>query len=172
MGIGDGGGHHGLRSGHSRSCLATWSEGYPLPCRLTPLLVHALFVCITGLYPFIRWPIAGIPDIPFCTLFPAAQSWSQYCQASVSISPLCFLSYISQPYINLGISTTKPLARMSVLLDLMIFATGCIHVYFAPYTKVEESFNLHAIHDIIMYGIGNQALEKVSQHSAKSLSRF
>ncbi|KAF5374448.1 hypothetical protein D9615_009109 [Tricholomella constricta] len=47
---------------------------------------------------------------------------------------------------------------MSVALDCIIFATGWAHVLLAPYTKVEESFNLHATHDITMYGIGSSAL--------------
>ncbi|OBZ66289.1 putative Dol-P-Man:Man(7)GlcNAc(2)-PP-Dol alpha-1,6-mannosyltransferase [Grifola frondosa] len=33
------------------------------------------------------------------------------------------------------------------------------HVSLAPYTKVEESFNLHAVHDLLMYGLDPNALE-------------
>jgi len=39
------------------------------------------------------------------------------------------------------------------LADALIFATAWTHVLLAPYTKVEESFNLHATHDVLMHGI-------------------
>ena len=42
---------------------------------------------------------------------------------------------------------------MSLALDVFLFASGWTHVLLAPYTKVEESFNLHATHDVLMYGI-------------------
>ncbi|KDQ52640.1 glycosyltransferase family 22 protein [Jaapia argillacea MUCL 33604] len=47
---------------------------------------------------------------------------------------------------------------MSGALDVLIVATGWLHVLLAPYTKVEESFNLHAVHDILMYGVNPSAL--------------
>ncbi|KAI0312103.1 Alg9-like mannosyltransferase family-domain-containing protein [Amylostereum chailletii] len=47
---------------------------------------------------------------------------------------------------------------MSVAQDLLILAVGWTHVLLAPYTKVEESFNLHATHDVLMYGVLPDAL--------------
>ncbi|KAH9885786.1 Alg9-like mannosyltransferase family-domain-containing protein [Cubamyces lactineus] len=48
---------------------------------------------------------------------------------------------------------------MSTSLDAIIFLTSWTYVSLAPYTKVEESFNLHATHDVLMYGVRSEALQ-------------
>ncbi|KAF9778964.1 glycosyltransferase family 22 protein [Thelephora terrestris] len=48
---------------------------------------------------------------------------------------------------------------MSFVQDLALLATAWGHVFLAPYTKVEESFNLHAVHDVLMYGVGPDAIQ-------------
>jgi len=67
----------------------------------------------------------------------------------------------------------RPCTRMSTVmmaLDLLIFTTSWAHVLLAPYTKVEESFNLHATHDVLMYGVGIDNLYNVrSQHSFRGI---
>ena len=50
---------------------------------------------------------------------------------------------------------------MSLALDLLILSTSWAHVLLAPYTKVEESFNLHSTHDALMYGVGIDNLYNV-----------
>lgn len=51
---------------------------------------------------------------------------------------------------------------MSSALDGLILATSFAHVLLSPYTKVEESFNLHAVHDVLFYGVSPTSLPNVN----------
>lgn len=44
------------------------------------------------------------------------------------------------------------------VLDIILLSVILYHLVISPYTKVEESFNIQAIHDIINYGILSDAL--------------
>ncbi|KAG9096552.1 dolichyl-P-Man:Man(7)GlcNAc(2)-PP-dolichol alpha-1,6-mannosyltransferase [Ceratobasidium sp. UAMH 11750] len=49
-------------------------------------------------------------------------------------------------------------AGVGIGFDLLFLVTAWVHVFLAPYTKVEESFNLHATHDVLAYGVSPSAL--------------
>jgi hypothetical protein len=47
------------------------------------------------------------------------------------------------------------------LIYCLPFAVTFLHVFFAPFTKVEESFSLHAVYDVLRHGILPSSLRKV-----------
>ncbi|EIN10091.1 alpha-1,6-mannosyltransferase subunit [Punctularia strigosozonata HHB-11173 SS5] len=47
---------------------------------------------------------------------------------------------------------------MASLVDLSLVGVACAHVLLAPYSKVEESFSLHATHDALLYGVRPSSL--------------
>lgn len=47
----------------------------------------------------------------------------------------------------------------------LALAVTWAHVFLSPYTKVEESFTLHAVHDFLAYVHKPSLLSKVCHHS-------
>jgi hypothetical protein len=60
----------------------------------------------------------------------------------------------------------RAMTLTTFVLDALLFVVAWVHVLLAPYTKVEESFNLHAVHDVVMYGVGPSAISKVRDLSS------
>ncbi|KAI1465688.1 glycosyltransferase family 22 protein [Daldinia caldariorum] len=57
------------------------------------------------------------------------------------------------------------MAAIDLLLSLAIPALIIIHLLVAPYTKVEESFNIQATHDILVYGTPTKDVyQRLSSH--------
>ncbi len=47
----------------------------------------------------------------------------------------------------------KLTTHKDILMALLVPALVLFHLFVAPYSKVEESFNIQATHDILTYGI-------------------
>lgn len=52
---------------------------------------------------------------------------------------------------------------------MIIPTTILVHLIYAPYTKVEESFNIQAIHDILTYGV---SVDDASAYLQKHYDHF
>ena len=50
--------------------------------------------------------------------------------------------------------------KPDILFDVPFLLLVALHLYIAPFSKIEEAFNLEATHDILRYGISSQAIEK------------
>ncbi|OWZ30790.1 alpha-1,6-mannosyltransferase [Cryptococcus neoformans AD2-60a] len=48
---------------------------------------------------------------------------------------------------------------LNIVLSLLPFLVTFAHVFLSPYTKVEESFTLHAVHDVLAFGFNPHNLQ-------------
>ena len=65
---------------------------------------------------------------------------------------------------NIPTSTFFSLPSLSLLSDLSVLLSLFLHLFFSPYTKVEESFNVQALHDLFYHGLGAEGIEKNYDH--------
>ena len=54
------------------------------------------------------------------------------------------------------------MAKARYALYVVVLAIPMVHTVLAPYTKVEESFTLHAARDVLRHGVwGSNAIDQV-----------
>lgn len=73
----------------------------------------------------------------------------------------------SRPY---SFPEKSPLQIYDKLWYILPFLMTSLHVVVSPYTKVEETPALHAVHDILAHGIGLDALQQVNTPSTSTVS--
>ncbi|KAG0226838.1 dolichyl-P-Man:Man(7)GlcNAc(2)-PP-dolichol alpha-1,6-mannosyltransferase [Actinomortierella wolfii] len=76
-----------------------------------------------------------------------------------TITSIDDLQYLDAKQLMRDVPTHRQLSQMvpheaiTWTLDILVFGLMAFHILVAPYTKVEESFNLQATHDILNFGL-------------------
>ena len=80
------------------------------------------------------------------------------------------VTYVASTRLYPHLLMPSPVRRkvLNALPDLFPFVVTFTHVLLSPYTKVEESFNLHATHDVLQYGVSPSQLTHVRDSSGLS----
>lgn len=62
---------------------------------------------------------------------------------------------------DLLVSSTMALSQEDRLCECLLILTALLHVLICPFSKVEETLNLHAIYDILTKGLSDDAVASV-----------
>lgn len=73
-------------------------------------------------------------------------------RSNFSAETIPFRSIISRSYFSIAVNQINMKLQLA---SIGVVAVIVFHLVISPYSKVEESFNIQAIHDIINYGVGN-----------------
>ncbi|KAL8342684.1 hypothetical protein RB601_004818 [Gaeumannomyces tritici] len=83
----------------------------------------------------------------------AAQHWTAArCRGAVRLDQAARFESRSRSAAKVTAKSTLKMRLLDAFLSLLIPGLVLVHLAVAPYTKVEESFNMQATHDVLVYG--------------------